>query len=116
MTPYLIGLHMTIDSWRPGRDSEGWRKKSEIMVKLGDEQEWAELNSELAQPAWVLAVPRLKEDVGALQELTKGKTPPLQRVRCSKHASAYYGFGDALGCGFGATVQFGNSIEYEYGK
>jgi hypothetical protein len=24
MAPYLIGLHMTIDSWRAGRDAEGW--------------------------------------------------------------------------------------------
>ena len=22
---YLIGLHMTIDFWRPNRDQEGWR-------------------------------------------------------------------------------------------
>jgi hypothetical protein len=25
MVPYLIGLHMTIDGWRPNRDQEGWR-------------------------------------------------------------------------------------------
>ncbi len=25
MTSYLIGFHMTIDSWRSGRDDEGWR-------------------------------------------------------------------------------------------
>jgi hypothetical protein len=25
MIPHLIGLHMTIDGWRPNRDLEGWR-------------------------------------------------------------------------------------------
>jgi hypothetical protein len=25
LTPFLMGLHMTIDGWRPGRDEEGWR-------------------------------------------------------------------------------------------
>jgi hypothetical protein len=24
MTPFLLGFHLTIDSWRPGRDEEGW--------------------------------------------------------------------------------------------
>jgi hypothetical protein len=25
LTPFLMGLHMTIDGWRPGRDEEGRR-------------------------------------------------------------------------------------------
>jgi hypothetical protein len=25
MMPYLIGFHMTIDSWRPNRREDGWR-------------------------------------------------------------------------------------------
>jgi hypothetical protein len=24
MAPFLLGFHLTIDSWRPGRDEEGW--------------------------------------------------------------------------------------------
>jgi hypothetical protein len=34
MTPYLIGLHMTIDFWRPNRDEEGWRVRpaSDILL------------------------------------------------------------------------------------
>jgi hypothetical protein len=28
----------------------------------------------------------------------------------------YYGFGDASGCGFGANIQIGNKIIYEYGQ
>jgi hypothetical protein len=40
MSPYLIGLHMTIDSWRSGRDSEGWRTNEEAIVTYGEEGEW----------------------------------------------------------------------------
>jgi hypothetical protein len=116
MAPYLIGLHMTIDSWRAGRDSEGWREQSKVLVKVGDAAEWTGIDVEPVQPTWVKAVPRLIDDIEALLELTKGKSPPLRRVRCSKHACAYYGFGDASGCGFGATLQFGEDIEYEYGQ
>ena len=25
MVPYLKGIHATIDSWRPGRDCDGWK-------------------------------------------------------------------------------------------
>ncbi len=25
MNPYLKGIHATLDSWRPGRDGDGWR-------------------------------------------------------------------------------------------
>jgi hypothetical protein len=116
MAPYLIGLHMTIDSWRIGRDPEGWRTQNKILVKAGDKEEWTNLDVDCEQPALVQAVPRLAEDVEALRELCKAEHPPLRRVRCSKHASAYYGFGDASGCGFGATLQFGDAIEYEYGQ
>jgi hypothetical protein len=30
MTPYMIGFHMLIDSWRRGRDREDWRSKDEM--------------------------------------------------------------------------------------
>jgi hypothetical protein len=88
MAPYLIGLHMTIDSWRAGRDSEGWREQSKVLVKVGDAAEWTGIDVEPVQPTWVKAVPRLIDDIEALLELTKGKSPPLRRVRCSKHACA----------------------------
>jgi hypothetical protein len=25
MDPFILGFHLTIDSWRSGRDEEGWR-------------------------------------------------------------------------------------------
>jgi hypothetical protein len=46
-----------------------------------------------------------KSNVKALQRLMKAKLPPLKRARCKQTAKAFYGFGDASGSGFGATIQ-----------
>jgi hypothetical protein len=27
MKPYLKGIHLTLNSWRKGRDAEGWKKR-----------------------------------------------------------------------------------------
>jgi hypothetical protein len=116
MSPYLIGLHMTIDSWRSGQDSEGWRTNEEVPFSYGEEVEWMDEGHDEDQPALVKAVPRLSEDIEALEYLCRADVPPLRRVRCVKHACAYYGSRDASGCGFGATLQLGNAIEYEYGQ
>jgi hypothetical protein len=35
MSPFLLGFHLTIDSWRPGRDEEGWRlRHAEVEASL----------------------------------------------------------------------------------
>jgi hypothetical protein len=50
-TPYLKGIHLTLDSWRPGRGWDGWR----------DPGEWLPDNGEGAPgspPAQVVGVPR----------------------------------------------------------
>jgi hypothetical protein len=40
----------------------------------------------------------------------------LKRVQGKKTARAFYGFGDASGSGFGATIQVDGEIHYEYGQ
>ena len=62
MVPYLKGIHLTLDSWRPQRDSEGW-KDSRIPLLAGS---WVGFNSS-APPTKVKAVPRLAFDLKALQ-------------------------------------------------
>jgi hypothetical protein len=42
MSPFLLGFHLTIDSWIPVRDEEGWRlrqAKVEASLKSDDESE-----------------------------------------------------------------------------
>jgi hypothetical protein len=40
LAPFLFGLHLTINSWRPGRDEEGWRLwQSEVEASLESDNE-----------------------------------------------------------------------------
>jgi hypothetical protein len=64
----------------------------------------------------VVAVPRLGDDIRALMKLISMEKPVLRRVQCKKTSKAYYGFGDASGLAFGATIQIGDEIWYEYGQ
>jgi hypothetical protein len=117
MAPYMIGFHMTIDSWRKGRDAEGWRSNDEVYwLAAEDGGEWGGAPSDGSMPTTVKAVPRFRSDVEALMALSESDEPPLRRVRCHKKCTAYYGFGDASGAGFGATLQIGDAIYYEYGQ
>ena len=59
--------------------------------------------------------PLLECDLGALKESTSPKVPPVVQVRARKTARAYYGFGDASGAGFGATIWI-DEVCYEYGQ
>jgi hypothetical protein len=112
MTPYLIGLHMTIDFWQPNRDEEGWRVRSASdVLLLHNNQE-----SRREGPKRVRAAPRLASDMEALRELLAGDVPRLKRVRCRTKGQAFYGFGDASGSSFGASFQIGDEIDVEYGQ
>jgi hypothetical protein len=118
-TSYFIGLHMTIDSWRAGRDEEGWRLPLLDWRKEDKpEEDWSGVDDVVieAPPQKVAAVPRLAFDVEALSKLLKPEEPPLKPVRAKATAKVYYGFGDASCCGFGATIQIGDEIVYEYGQ
>jgi hypothetical protein len=136
LAPYMIGFHLTIDGWRRNRNEDGWRKggkKREVrpdMLWEGEELFGSEkfgldevlkgsdaIGLEAEEiPEYVAAVPRFEMDVDALIALTQSPVPPVQRVRFSKTASVYYGFGDASKAGFGATIQIGDQIKYQYGQ
>ena len=78
ITPFLKGLHLTIDSWRPGRNDEGWK------VDLHADWEVAEDDLRSAAtnraPVQVQAVPRLAQDVKSLATLFQSPTPPRQSI------------------------------------
>jgi hypothetical protein len=88
------------------------RLRSEA-AEIGDEEDGEE---EASDHPLVHAMPRLRSDVQALLSLMSADKPVLRRTRCRKTSKAYYGFGDASGLGFGATIQIGESIWYEYGQ
>jgi hypothetical protein len=72
MIPDLKGLHLTIDSWRPSRDEDGWHQTSgHFEPKIDDGVVEA-----VAAPVLVQAVPWLGQDLRALVELTDSSVAP----------------------------------------
>jgi hypothetical protein len=76
MALYLIGLHMTIDLWRPNRDAEGWRLSDKVIMRMKDEGNWSEDYDAAEGPAFVSAALRLEIDVRALERLTSSVLLP----------------------------------------
>jgi hypothetical protein len=101
ITPFIKGIHLTLDSWRPGRDSKGWKDPTYdpgLTEDMG-------LPPPLVQPpARVTAVPRLQMDLEALLSLFSAPHPPTRYVRATHIQVALYGFGDASGSGFGSSI------------
>jgi hypothetical protein len=89
---YLNGLYATLNSWRPGRDEEGWRTGEPKVEYASDEV-----------PLRVTIVDRLEDDILALELLTSFDDPPDLPARPSRIARPRYLFGDASGAGYGIT-------------
>ena len=103
LTPYMKGLHLTVDSWQKGRDDEGW-----WMTRSHLEAALAALGEEVADaipvkpeaPEFVEPVPCLMMDLQSLEGLTESEQP-IERVICAKTIiHIVHGFGDASGTGF----------------
>jgi hypothetical protein len=109
MRPYLKVLHLTIDSWQPGRDKDGWKESDLYGDYLGLE------NLQEGAPAEVKAVRRLAWDMEALGILFQGEAPAVQRIRPSKSIVLKYGFGDASGTGFGSSFTHSKGVSYRIG-
>lgn len=117
MTPYLKGIHQTIDSWRPGRDKEGWKCKRQLdEILIWDENTRSLVRvADTAGPSRVVPATRLQDDVECLLQLFSADTPPLRLVRSKNIAVTLYGFGDASGVGFGSTIQTAEGIRFRHG-
>jgi hypothetical protein len=99
--PYLKGIHLTLDSWRPWRKEDGWKYSlRDIRTVLEGADVGEAIGCGEKPPGRVRVVPRLRDDLGALMELLEPETPPKRTVRPKQGASVVYGFGDASGSGF----------------
>ena len=117
MTPYLQGFHLTLDSWRSGRDAEGWRVHNSFLSEMAATGKYMLLGADNDNaPVRVKAVSRFVRDLDALLSLTESLTPPLRTVRVSKVLYAFYGFGDASGKGFGSTIETDDGISFRFGQ
>jgi hypothetical protein len=82
MAWYLIGFHMTINSWRKGQDEEGWHLP---LVKRMDldkpDEDWGagiEDGTPSGPPSVMKAVPQFENDVDALLKLMEPGKPHLK--------------------------------------
>jgi hypothetical protein len=117
INPYLKGIHLTLDSWRPWRKDDGWRLTlAEIREVLSTHSEFDGCSTGEKAPSRVKWVPRLPDDIAALRLLFEPSAPPRRRVRLSSSAVALYQFGDASGAGFGSSLFLNGSIYYRHGQ
>jgi hypothetical protein len=111
MRPYLKGLNLTIDRWRPGRDVEGWKD----MDWCDDYLTLDEEGNDGEAPPFVNAVPRFRWDLAALKVLFEADVPAVRTIRPSSRIDVRYGFGDASGSGFGGSIALPGGISYRIG-
>lgn len=118
MNPYLKGIHLTLDSWRPWRKDDGWRMTlAEIKeATSGDENTAFGGGGGEKAPKSVQCVPRFYNDVKALERLFSTPSPPKRPMRLRTNAVAIYQFGDASGVGFGSSLSIGDNLYYRHGQ
>jgi hypothetical protein len=100
ITPFLKGLHLTLDSWRGDQDHEGWKLHGTPRFYWDDTQE-----IDMESPDFVVAVPRLLDDILCLVHFFSAPHPPIRFIRATQVAMVAYGFSDASGEGFGSSFQ-----------
>jgi hypothetical protein len=116
-----MGLHMTIDGWRPGREEEGWRLReaeraaSRDSDEEGDSEETPSVGP-LQPPGLIRAVTRLLPDLEVMLMLAEAEDSPLHRVRAKSKINILYCYGDASGSRFGWCIDFGEGVRYELGE
>jgi len=104
ITPFLKGLHLTIDGWRPGRDENMWKLPPSDRLSWTADTGWIPMpSSSPPAPPTVVPAPRLAQDMACLSKLFAPAAPPLRPVRPSSVKVAIYGFVDASGSGLGSS-------------
>jgi hypothetical protein len=78
-----------LDSWRPGRDSKGWKSWDEVLFHLEGEAESSIIS--FKPPESVRAVPRLAADVEGMLSLLASPTPPVRVICARSLVTVYYG-------------------------
>ena len=117
LTPFLKGIHLTLDSWRAMRDHKGQKIRSEgewlrVQTLLntqkieGSYQQWRDkqgVEVYTDAPSTIKGAERLQGDLSALEKLLEGETPLKILVRGNSNSEVMQGFGDVNDLGFGAA-------------
>ena len=108
---YFKGIYQTLDSWKEGRDEDGWKlTRQDLMSEsLGKSNYYEKEASSVVEPA-----SRLKDDLFALKSMLEGDVIRRSPIRLSKSGWVSYGIGDTPGNGYGAAVHIGEKLHYMY--
>jgi hypothetical protein len=113
ITPFLKGIHLTLNGWRPNRDSEMWKSSEppEDSFWNADTQSWTPLSDDVypTAPLKVSSAPRLCQDLESLTMLFRTPSPPVHYLRPTTTKMCLYGFVDASGAGFGSSFHLPNN-------
>ncbi len=115
MFPYLKSFYHTLNSWRSGRSTAGWKLSSnewkeafelDISMKAYEvdahKKAYARAHDKEA-PSKVKTVDGFGDDVRALSQLLSSEEPTERLVRGTNSHQVKFGFGDASGGGFGSS-------------
>jgi len=116
ITPYLKGIHLSLDSWRVGRAADGWKLTTAKAASMAGQKDWLDSPVDPKAPKYVRWVPRLKGDMEALCLFTAATQPPKRAVRPARDSTVVYSFGDASGSRFGGSWFDGNDAAYRSGQ
>ena len=124
MRPFLRSFYLTMNSWRPGRDSNGWKLSPRAYQEflghqrgiLGQENGAAMEDADGEAPSEVKATSSLYTHLRCLNDLFGSDVPTLRLIRGSEVLEVCYMFGDASGEGFGASWESSQGvISYRFG-
>ena len=140
LNPYIKGLHLMIDSWRPRKKESGFKMRGKELEQAlatwvegrGLSCQWEdgapdetrplpplEVRESQARtgdkaPGDVRPVSRFWRDMVCLLELTESCEPPRQLYR-AKHVVTFFVIGDVSGSGKGVAVVEQYGVEYKAG-
>jgi len=122
MMPFLRGFYLTMNSWREGRDKQGWKLPAAayeaMMAETTGNGSWKcpVHSAKYRGPEKVKASSLLFEHLSALEALFKSEEPTLRLIRGASIVEAAYVFGDASGEGFGSSwVDKEGAIGFRFG-
>ena len=110
LKPYLKGMHLTLEMWRPNRDKQGWKLPVNDWARLQEfwQEKGIEVETDVSYsdaPDFVKAAPQFKEDLEALSFMLCDEPSPLRVVRSKRLKAAGVTFVDASGSGVGSSTQ-----------
>ena len=126
--PYLKGFHQTLCSYLPKRNEDGWKIRDlEWLGYLEQEKSSGRISEKEAEnllnfkydptnrPESVNLLPRFYSCLEALTLFFEAKDPPIITERSSELNFLVYGFVDASKSGFGASMDYNDSVRYRIG-